>query len=362
MDGHWHELLTQVGREIASPLTSALDRLQALTATGRIDRQNLRALREEVESARRAGIAGQQLARFASGRVRQVPERVPLGRLLGELVQQRRADLQSKGLVVRSSFKDVDVVTDPALLFGLCNALLDWGGECARNAIDLRVSLKAWPVQAQLTCRFAWRSADDDAMPVDPALLDSLNWRLVQHMAWAMGLLVDRDDSGIETIATLQFPRALRDEVDADDGLAPSTPTSEALPSTLSSRPLAGSVVLAIVRDPALQAAVREAVSHMGLLLDFADDAGEARRYCAEGPPHAVVYLAPTLPEEADDIDDLRQSLRAGMPDLPFVELAPDRDGIDLAHVAGQPVTRVGLSSLRGGLPSALILELSRSA
>src|SRR5437870_2392812 len=67
----WRALLTQVGGEIAGPLTAAMERITALSTTGKIDRQSLRALRDEVEAARRAGMVGQQLARFASGRVRQ---------------------------------------------------------------------------------------------------------------------------------------------------------------------------------------------------------------------------------------------------------------------------------------------------
>ena len=67
----WHELVSQIGAEIAAPLTAALERVNTLTSTGRIDRQSLRALREEIEAARQAGMIGQQLTRFASGRISQ---------------------------------------------------------------------------------------------------------------------------------------------------------------------------------------------------------------------------------------------------------------------------------------------------
>ena len=39
----WQELLGQVGRELAEPLTAALERVTTLTTTGRIDRAGLRA-------------------------------------------------------------------------------------------------------------------------------------------------------------------------------------------------------------------------------------------------------------------------------------------------------------------------------
>ena len=65
----WHDLVSQLGVEIAEPLTAALERIHGLTATGKIDRASLRALRDEIERARQAGMIGQQLTRFASGKV-----------------------------------------------------------------------------------------------------------------------------------------------------------------------------------------------------------------------------------------------------------------------------------------------------
>ena len=60
----WQGFIGALGAEIASPLTAALERINALTTTGRIDRRSLRALREEVERARQVGMASQQLARL----------------------------------------------------------------------------------------------------------------------------------------------------------------------------------------------------------------------------------------------------------------------------------------------------------
>jgi hypothetical protein len=81
-DQRWHELVSQVGMEIAEPLTAALERIHLLTSTGQIDRAGLRALRDEVEQARQAGMIGQQLTRFATGRVRQSHEVLQLEEVL----------------------------------------------------------------------------------------------------------------------------------------------------------------------------------------------------------------------------------------------------------------------------------------
>jgi len=59
-------------------LTSALERVTALATTGKIDRNGLRALREEIDRARSVAMIGQQLARYASGRIRQTPEQISL--------------------------------------------------------------------------------------------------------------------------------------------------------------------------------------------------------------------------------------------------------------------------------------------
>ena len=85
----WPELVGALGAEIASPLTAALERIGVLTTTGRIDRQGLRALREEVETARQIGIASQQLARLASGRIRQSHERIDLAQMLDGVLTHR---------------------------------------------------------------------------------------------------------------------------------------------------------------------------------------------------------------------------------------------------------------------------------
>ena len=74
----WHALVSEIGAEIAGPLTAALERIHSLTTTGCIDRASLKALREEVEQARHAGMLGQQLSRLATGRLRQSHERLQL--------------------------------------------------------------------------------------------------------------------------------------------------------------------------------------------------------------------------------------------------------------------------------------------
>ena len=73
-----HALLGQLGSEVATALSAALERVNALATTGKIGRKGLRELREYIELARRTGIMGQQVNRLAAGRVKQNIERVDL--------------------------------------------------------------------------------------------------------------------------------------------------------------------------------------------------------------------------------------------------------------------------------------------
>ena len=145
-DQRWHELVSQVGVEIAEPLTAALERINVLTATGKIDRAGLRALRDEVEQARQAGMIGQQLTRFASGRVRQSHEVLQLEEVLKSVLALRTRETQARGIALKHHLKSARVIVDGSLLFSLLNATLDWALANAHAHIDFTVDFKTWPV------------------------------------------------------------------------------------------------------------------------------------------------------------------------------------------------------------------------
>src|SRR5690606_14266845 len=90
----WQALLGRLGRDLAEPLTAALERVTTLASTGRIDHAGLRALREEVDRARQAGIRCQQIARMAAGRIRQSHERVHLTNTVQSVLAYRARELQ----------------------------------------------------------------------------------------------------------------------------------------------------------------------------------------------------------------------------------------------------------------------------
>ena len=87
-----------------------------LATTGKIDRAGLRMLREEIERARRAGMIGQQLARFASGRIRQSPEQISVTQMLRDVLLQRGREATARQIEIRQALKPAEVVADATLL------------------------------------------------------------------------------------------------------------------------------------------------------------------------------------------------------------------------------------------------------
>jgi hypothetical protein len=351
----WCELLGHLGGDVAGPLTSALERVQELARTGRIERWALRALREELESARLAGMLGQQLARLGAGQPRQSQERVRLAQALQDVLAQRARETEARGIRLEQTPQPVEVIVDASLLLALLDNVLDWALAHARSSIGLRIDLKPWPVHARLTCRFAPCPPDETAPDAGGRGLDSLTWRLIEQTAWAMGLRLERRDGPAQTALTLEFPRTVGEQVEGlsalelDDGVASSAPDS---------RPMAGSQVLVVAARRELRDELRESIRHLGLIVDCVHSVAEAVDFCSEGLPHALIY------ESALDGERFRR-LRSGVlrdaPDLAFIEIAEDGEGLETAGSGGQGQARVGRAAVRASLPAALLFELSKA-
>ncbi|MFN3295166.1 hypothetical protein [Caldimonas sp.] len=359
----WHRLLTQIGEEIAAPLSSALERVHGLIATGQIDRRSLRSLRDELERARRVGMCSQQIVRFASGRVRQSAERLHLTQTLQGVLAHRSRETQSHGLEIRQVLKPVEVIVDPALLFSLLNTLLDWALTHAQGSIELRLDTKPWPVQARLLCRFHHTPPDEAGTngfaatlaPQDGPALDDVSWCLVQQAAATMGLELERQDGESATAVTLLFPRTVADEmpglsvVEEDTGFAV---------SSANSRPLAGSHVLVVASRREVRVQVREAIRHMGLVVDFVSSVDEAAAFCREGLPHAVIIESILRGER---FNQLREDLTHEAPDLVFIEIVEEGDMFEVSGFGHASIARVGRGAILTSLPSALLFELSKT-
>jgi len=353
----WHKLVAEMGGEIASPLTAALERVTTLTSTGRIDKQSLRALREEIEAARQIGMIGQQLTRLASGRVKQSHERLQLADVLNSTLAHRARETQARGIHVKPSLTPAEVIVDASLLFTLLNTTIDWALANAQSHIDFAIDIKTWPAHARLACRFAHRPVDeltDGANAVAPRGLDSLSWRLLEQTAWTMGLIVEREDEPHLTTLTLEFPRTASAELEAmsaleiNDGFAPST----------NSQQLAGSHVLVVSARREMRVQIRDALRNMGLIVDFVNSVDEAVAFCSEGLPHAVIIESILAGAR---FAQFREEISAEVPDFVFIEIVEEGETFEMSGYSGAATARVGRSVIATSLPSALLFELSKS-
>jgi len=353
----WREALNAAGTEIASPLTAALERIHALTTTGRIDKASLRALRDEVESALRAGMIAQQLTRFASGRLRQSHEHLSLADTLNAMLQHRSRETTARGIVVKQALKTADVVVDPSLLFSLLNTVLDWSLVHARSDIEFQMDMTAWPTHARLACVFSHRPPDelDDGAPPPASFpsLDSLTWKLIEQTAWTMGLPVHRSVGSGRVSLTIEFPRTAAEQV---EGLS-TVELDTGFGTSSNSRPLAGSHVLVVASRREMRVRIRDAIRHMGLVVDLVSSIEEAGDFCRDSLPHAIVVEGILAGER---LNQLRSEICAEVVDFPFVEIIEEGASFAMSGFSGSEMGRVGRDAIESALPSVLMFELSR--
>jgi hypothetical protein len=349
-----HALVGQLGAEVAGVLSGALERVVALAASGRIDRAGLAALREEIEAARRAGIAAQQLARLAAGGVTLTRERVDLSALLHEALRQRAREIESRGLELRQVVAPARVLGDATLLFSLLQTLLDWSFEHTVSRIDLTLALREWPRQARLACNFAHRPPDEVGVAALPerrpqAALDSMSWRLLEQTAAVLGLPLERHDTDGRSELRVDFPDTLAPRLDLlkDAGAAARVPD------------LAGHHVVVLATRRETRNLVRQALRPLDLGLDFVASVEELGELCAEALPQAVLHEAALA---GDRFERLRATLLARQPAPGFVRIAEDGRGFAVVQVGGRPCASVARDDLLQALPEALRFELARRA
>lgn len=358
-DDYWRELIGQLGSDIGAALTSAMERVTTLTTTGKIDRAGLRGLRDEIELARRVGMIGQQMARYASGRIRQSPEQVSLTQLMREVLLQRNREAGAKQIEIRQSLRPAEVVADPTLLHALVQAILDWALEHAERTVELRLELKAWPANAVLTCKFPHASDQPLGHGVvarsdHVAKLDSMSWRLVQQIARTLALPCQREDQAHDTALFVEFPRTVSEQLEGVSAIE----IDHGFSASDNSKPLAGSHVLVLASRRDLRTDIREATRHMGLLVDFVSSVEEAESFCKDALPHAIVYESALA---GDRFMRLRDELLAEVPAFVFIEIAEEGSSFELTGESGQHRALVGRAAVLESLPSALLFELSRT-
>lgn len=357
-----HELVAQIGSEVAALLSAALERVTTLATTGKIDRASLRALRDEIDLARRVGIMGQQVSRFASGRVRISQERLNLTNLLREALRQRGREIESRGVEVRQVFAPAEISSDATLLFSLLQTVIDWCFEHAVSRIDMALDVKGWPTRARLVCSFAYEQPDrvdtayGDIEGGQPHDVETMSWRLLHQTAAVLGLGVTRKDDGGRTTLTVEFPDTLPPRLEGL-GMALDAEQGDAGALVANSQPMGGRHVLVVAARREVRNTVREALRNMGLMLDFVTSVDEAEQFCRTSMPHAIVYDSLLRSER---FERLRAQWMSEVANLAFVQLADHGHAFELLNVEGRQFASVGRDAIMQQLPSALTFELSR--
>jgi hypothetical protein len=356
-------LAGQVGAEVATALSSALDRVRLLMESGRIGRRSLQALHDEIQRARRVAMLGQQVSRLAAGRVRQAPESLELPQMLRDALAQRSDEMAMRGLEVRQLLQPAAVAVDPCLLFALLVSLLDWAFEhCRSQTLTLSTALHPWPVHALLRCEFAWRAPDrldpnaDLAFEVeraergdDPAALDTMPWRLVEQACRAMGVRIERHDSPWQVQLTLAFPETPRRWPKLVDEL-----TALEDPYAMSTQPLAGSQVLVLSTRAGVRRLVRDATAPMGLLMDHVSTLADARECALRRPPDVLI-----VDERNSEIDRLLAELKAGGSGPALVQVSSSFKGLEISTSGRFEILRVSTEGVMRELPAALRYALT---
>jgi hypothetical protein len=327
-----------VAAEVAAPLTQALDRVNDLAAGHSLSAEELQRLNEEVAHARRIGILGQQIARLASGLVRQVPEPLDLTHTLLELLNEHRQSASETSIEFHDTLANATVMGDTGLAGTMLRAMLEWCSECALTPAELRLDARPSAAQAILICRFSRRPDAMDAR-------EPLAWHLMQFAADAMGVKLKLDTSNTQTTLTVLFERLVL------------MPEANAQTSSSDARLLAGRQVLVMAPNRDIRNQVRMAVQGLDLMVDYVTSVDAARDYCADGLPHAVVY-ASTL--AGAPLDRLRRSLLGDAGAPPFIEIAAQGHGFEPVAPGDTAIAKVGIDGLAQALPAALIIELSR--
>lgn len=355
----WRDLTARIGADIAQPLTNALERVHTLMATGRIERDSLRALRDELDQVRRIGMACQQVARLAARRLRQSHERIALHDLLQAVLTHRSRDRQIGGHAVLSSFEPIEVIADPPLLSGFVHAVVDWAAAHAHGPVELRLELPAWPVQARWRVRFPPEPLPLGEPSTNPlAQLHDVTWQLIVQTAQAIGVPLSlravAGGGAIELLIT--FTRT----VDPRTGQGPVPEQAVEVSEDLSSNSqlLAGSHVLVVCARREVRLQIREAVRDMGMMVDFAGSVDEAIVFCADAVPHALIIESVLV---GPRFQAFSARLRATSPDFPIIEIAESGPDFEVSGVDGRDTASVNRQAIGQALAPALIFEMTRS-
>ncbi len=381
------DMVAQLGSEVCQALASALERVNTISATGRLDRGGLRLLQEELERARRIGIMGQQVSRLAAGHIQLSQERLNLTQMFTVALRERGPEIDARGIELSQTLAAAEVTSDTTLLFSLLQTLFDWTFEHTQGRVDFAISFRSWPARARVQCAFTYQAPDQALQAGSGAKLDTMAWRLLQQTALVLGLDLHREDRSGRTQLSVEFPNTLSPRLE-DTGLTLNTEVTDSAPvSMLAAPPLAATaqtphwpahqaalhagagmssagrlagrhlVVLAPGRE--LRNTVREALRGMGLRTEFATTVGQAAAMCRESMPDAFLYDSGCL---GGELERLRRMVLVEQPATIFIVLTDSGRAFETHNLGGRQFGSIGRDAIVAQLPDALLHEMTRLA
>lgn len=357
------EVVARIGAEVAAPLTSALDRVMALASSGRIDRHGLQALRAEIDNARRVGLRGQQIARLASGAVRQSVERLDLPGCLREVLRGHALHGHGESIACPPQPTRAEVLADATLLHAVLSAAAEWSASLARATADWRIDVKPWPVRARVICRFAHvppdRSAPQPGTAVAEASgnhheesLDTLDWLLLTYACHIAGVVVGRRDTPTHSVLTLEFLNTVNGTLEGAGAVELASSGEGPLQT------IAGCQVLVLAARRETRQRLRDATRGQDMQIDYVSTVAAAAQYCDDGAPQMLIYESAL---QGTAFEALRSRLADTGQRVALIEVLPEGQDCVMGTPDGDPVSRIGIEALTTMLLPMLLLDMGRN-
>lgn len=342
-----------IGLQLSEPLASMQAVLEDIDGTRSVSKEHMHVLRVNVDAARKLAMQSQQIARLASGRLRQSHETMKLDKLVLAALQERSSVFRQRGIDVFQRIRPVEVIVDAALLHSLVDAALDWAAGLGRK-LTVTLEMMNWPEHGLLVLKTSHLvdhlpTGSDNVNPNE----DTVGWYLLSEICQVMGLSVKKASSAADTSLSIEFARTVK----RLGGL--SAVEMETGPESMygESKPMAGVRLLVVTDDARLQAEIRSICNGTGLVVDCVLNAGHGIRFCELQLPNLVII---DQNMRSPVFDRLYEDLRQTDPDFPFIEIASAANTLEMAGWTSDSMSRLSRDVLASHLAETVMMDLAK--
>ena len=342
-----------IGLQLSEPLANMQAALEAIEQTQHLSRENMLVLVDGVKLARKLAMQSQQIARLASGRLRQSHETMKLDELVLAALRDQSSTFKQRGIEIFQRIRPVEVIVDAALLHSLVDAALDWAAGLG-GKLTVTLEMMNWPEHGLLILKTSHvagylPASSGNTRPAD----NSVGWYFLNEICQAMGLSIKRASSVVETSLSIEFARTVKrlggmSAVEMETG--PESMYGE-------SKPMAGMRLLVITDDARLQAEIRSICRGTGLVVDCVLNAEHGVRFCELQLPNLVII---DQHMRSPVFDGLHKILRQTDPDFPFIEIAPTANTLEMAGWTSDSLSRLSRDVLTSHLAETIMMDLAK--